>query len=145
MRLFCYDLEEDSAIFDVPIYAPYGGIRVSPDGQEVYFTDPGALPDFDGPPYIFIYDAYEGTLLDEISLADLDTSHAAPRPLFAYDIRFHPAKPKTYVLCGSNKGMGPILVIDTNEREITKWFFPKLDHRPRSIDIGPKRYLRRSQ
>jgi len=136
-HLFCYDLFGDSAIFEHPIFSPFGGVRLSPDGREVYFTDPGTLWD-DGPSKIFIYDASHGALLDEISLLDLDTSLGGPLPLHAYETRFHPEEPKAYVVTGGQKGFGPILVIDTQERQIIKWIMPFFDHQPQWIEIAPK-------
>jgi len=137
-RLFCYDLLADSTIFEYAIFGPFGHARVSPDGKEFYFTDPG-VPGIDYTPgKIFIFDADNGSLLDEISLQDLDTTGYRPKPLYAYDICFHPILPKVYVTCGDNmRGMSTILVIDTQKREIIKWIFPNDDHFTRFVEIGP--------
>jgi WD40 repeat protein len=139
-RLFCYDLLADSTIFEYPIFGPFGRARVSPDGKEFYFTDPG-VPGIDYTPgKIFIFDADNGSLLDEISLQDLDTTRPVPQPLYAYDICFHPSLPKVYVTCGDDmRGMSTILVIDTQKREIVKWIFPAGDHFTRFVEIGPVR------
>jgi len=140
--IFCHDFDADSAIFEQPIYSPYGFVQVSPDGREVYLTDPGFPPsEAPTPGKIFIYDAGNGALLDEISLLDLDTTGYRPRPLFAYGIKFHPEKPKAYVACGNpmKDAPGTILVIDTDKREIIKYIFPELDQIVEWIDIGPRR------
>jgi len=138
-HLFCYDLFGDSVIFDRTVYSPFGAVRVTPNGNEVYFTDPGLPNQFYTPGKIFIYNADDGSLLDEISLLDLDTTGVYPSPLYAYQIRFHPEKPKAYITCGYMlKGPGPLLVVDTDKREIIKWIFPLMDHLPEWIDIGPK-------
>jgi len=139
VSMFCYDLWGDSAVFENSIAHPCGAVRVSPDGREVYLTDPGFALGGYTPGKIFVYDADNGRLLDEISLQGLDTITAPlPRHLFGAEIRFHPKKPKVYVSCGGHNHLGPILVIDTETRKIVKWLFPNFDHSPQFMDIAPK-------
>jgi hypothetical protein len=61
-------------------------------------------------------------------------------PLHAYSVRFHPEKSKAYVGCGDmfKGGIGPIVVIDTENRQIEKLIFPDLHHTAQFIDLGPK-------
>jgi len=139
-KFFCYDLPGDSVAFEVSRYPGTGYVQVSPDGREVWVTDPGVPSIFiPTPGMIFIYDAHNGSLLHEISLRDLDTvTHNRPEPLYAFEVRFHPTKPKAYVGCGGQFMPGPVLVINTETYEIIKWFLPDFKHIPLSIDIGPK-------
>lgn len=137
--LFCYDLENDNLLFETAIYAPYGGVQVSPDGQEVYLTDPGYPGSWGSTPgKIFIYDANDGTLLDHIPVDDLDTTRGTEKPLYLYQIRFHPEKPKVYIAGGDMfKGPGPLLVVNTEERKIINMIFPALNKIAQFIDIAP--------
>jgi len=128
-----YDLDRRQFLFRQPVYSA-GNCRVTPDGREVWITDPGsnlASPIFPG--LIVIFDAMAGTVLDTIT-----TTGYPPRPtqpLFVLDIRFTPTGEKAYVNC--RKWGTPILVIDTRTRQITKLIFGDSRNMAGWIDVAP--------
>jgi len=138
--LFCYDLDNNTMVFETEIFAPFGGVQVTPNEQEVYLTDPGVAGESsETPGKIFIYDANDGTLLANIPVNDLDTTRGTEKPLYLYQIRFHPGEPKAYIAGGHPfQGPGPLLVVDTQERKIINMIFPALNKIAPYIDIAPK-------
>jgi|GEM_PF-2231515 len=142
MWFFAYDLWADTLVFCKPSGGTYRASALSPDGREVYLVDCGDPMWETNPGRIFVHDAENGQVLHEISLEGLDTvthPQGLPRALYPSNSCFHPEKPKIYIACGG-RGMraGPVLVIDTEKREIIKWLFPNFDHGPQSIAIAPK-------
>ena len=125
-RLICYDLIADTLIFWNSIYRPFGDVRLTPNGREVWYADPGDGTHLGGgPETITIYDSETGAVLDVIS-----TTALRPRPSLTIDpwkIRFHPSGEKAYVLCNPSL-YGPVLVIDVSTRQVTKTFWIQ-DHR----------------
>ena len=132
-----YDLRTRETLFRQSLYGPFGYCRVTPDGREVWVTDPGyPIEDSPGwPQTIFIFDAVAGTLLDTVSIRNISPSSA--EPLAAQDIRFVPDGSKAYVNCGSFfKGNQPILVISTRTRRVDRLIFGGFEDRAVMIDIA---------
>jgi len=134
-----YDLGTRKTLFRQSLYGPYGYCRVTPDGSEVWVTDPGyPIEDFPvWPQTIFIYDAVTGALVDTVSLRGL---HPNPYDaLAAQDIRFLPDGSKAYVNCGSGfKGLQPILVINTHTRYVDRLIYNGFQNTAETIDIAPR-------
>ena len=112
-----YDLDERETIFREPITSRYGSMRLSPDGMEVYISDPGQPFVNSTPGIIFVYDAQSGNYIDGISLYGLDENPALA--LYATPIVFTPTGEKAYVGSGTSQPRipGTISVIDTKERK----------------------------
>jgi WD40 repeat protein len=129
-----YDLGHRQLLFRQQLYSAVGNCRVTPNGREVWITDPGSgfeSPIFPG--LILIFDAATGTVLDTIT-----TVGYPPRPtqpLYVQDIRFTPTGEKAYVNC--IKWGTPILVIDTQTRQITKLIFGGSRNMAGWIDVAP--------
>lgn len=120
-----------------------GHCRVSPDGAEVWYTDPGTPhPAFEqGPGVIVILYALTGTVLDTIQTTGFYADSL--KPLAVQNILFVPGKDakgtKVYVNCGSStRGAQPLLMINYETREIEKALFADLTKLAEFIDIAPK-------
>jgi hypothetical protein len=96
----------------------YGHCRLSPDQRELWVTDPGPPPTIgpSWPGHILILDAMTGVIKDTIHTRGLDQVYPDIR-WRVDDIQFVPGSNKAYVNCLYR---GPILVIDTKSKEITK-------------------------
>ncbi len=133
-----YDIESQTLLWTFETMGSLGGVGVSPDGQEVYMTDPGH-PGFDfDTGTIFILDAITGAYLHGISMYGYQ-----PEPLVALqgsDVLFSPTGEKAYVVTGGVGGRWPgsMVVVDTKKREITKIISPDLQRHPYMMRIGPK-------
>ena len=137
LELYCYDLEERRLIYSTPITSRTGSMKISPDGQEVYVTDPGWPEQYSIPGIVFVYDANTGNYIDGISLYGLDDDPGIA--LFATPIVFTPTGEKAYVGSGRpSKGSGTISVIDTKERKVIKHIWPDKGHYFLYMCIGPK-------
>lgn len=137
LYLACYDLNERETIFREPITSRYGSMRLSPDGAEVYMTDPGQPFINLIPGIIFVYNAQSGNYVDGISLYGLDENPAVA--LFATPIIFTPTGEKAYVGSGrTEKDSGTISVIDTKDKMIIKHIWPNKGHYFLYMCIGPK-------
>jgi hypothetical protein len=151
-ELVCYDIDSRKILFHRPVYAATGYCRVTPDGRELWLTDAGFLGLQGWPPYIFILDALSGVPLDSIDMRgfypDVVPNHQY-RSFEPQDIRFLPTGEKAYVNCSQyvNGHLQPLLVIDTQTREVIKLLFDEITwHGNRydftylveSIDLGPK-------
>jgi DNA-binding beta-propeller fold protein YncE len=134
-----YDLKAHRTLFIQRLYGPFGNCRVTPNGKELWVTDPGLETDEfpSWPQIIFVFDALGGGLLDSVSIRGISPNPA--RPLAAQDIRFVPDGSKAYVNCGSfAKGLQPILVINTRTRHVDRLIFGGFQDLARWIDIAPR-------
>jgi len=132
----CYDLVEREILFTRPIFSKNGIVRVSPDGREVYQTDPGYPSDVWCPGTVFIYDPDDGSYLYGISLFGY---HDVLYPLHADPIAFTPTGDKVYIGSGDIFRLdGTIMSIDTETRQIKKLIWPHLEHFIGELKIGPK-------
>jgi len=115
-----YDLRADSVIAKYEINSP-GELAITPDGEYVYFTDPGGgggCIQIEPPPTgkLGVFDTKTNTLLPSIDLSPLSDSLRAPPPLGPYFIRITPDGKKAYLtIC-----LDRILVIDLVRNEPLK-------------------------
>jgi len=137
LNLICYDLERRETIYATPTSSQTGSLRISPDGQEIYISDPGWFGQTSIPGIIFVHDASSGNYIDGISLYGSGEYPAIP--LYATPIIFTPTGEKAYVGSGRlEKGSGTISVIDTQERKVIKHIWPDKGHYFLYMCIGPK-------
>jgi hypothetical protein len=133
-----FDLNNSTIVSKTKLYAPFGDLRVNPNGEEVYVTDPGYVNSPVYPGNIFVFDARTGALLDLISLYGI-------RPDFpfegmgAWDIEITPDG-KDLIL-----GLGHVLIqpanvarVNISKRKVEKLYFEHFDHQASDIVIGPK-------
>ena len=136
--LGCYEVGSQTLLWSFETMGFHGGVAVSPDGREVYMTDPGQLGfDFDTGT-IFILDAASGAYLHGISMYGYQP--IALVPLAGDDVLFSPTGEKAYVITGGVAGRQPgsMIVVDTKKREIQKIISPDLMRHPQLMRIGPK-------
>jgi len=134
-----YDLRTRQVLFRQQMYGPYGSCQATPDGREVWATDPGyPIEDSPGlPQTIFIFDAYTGILIDTVSTRGI--SPEPYWPIAAREIRIPPDGSKAYVSCGDFfTGPQPILVISTATRHIERLIFGDFETAAWWIDIAPR-------
>ncbi|HDS00501.1 MAG TPA: hypothetical protein ENO22_11435 [candidate division Zixibacteria bacterium] len=133
----CYDLETEEIIFSYPIFSWTGSVRLTPDEEYLYVTEPGDLAYYGNPGTVYILDANDGSYIEGISLFGY-----APNPfhpLYATPIVFTPQGHKAYI--GSGKVVlesGTISVIDTESRDVIENIWPDLGHFISDLKIGPK-------
>lgn len=134
-----YDLESQTLLWSYVTMGQYGGIALSPDGREVYMTDPG-IPGYSGfdPGAFFVLDAQSGALIEAISTYGYRNNPL--RTLATSDVIFSPTGEKAYVASGGigDHPAASVLVVDTETRNITKILSPDLQRIPRNMKIGPK-------
>lgn len=131
-----YDLGEREIMFTRPIFSRNGMVRVSPDGREVYQTDPGYPADIYCPGTVFVYDPDDGTYLCGISLYGY---HDIMYPLHGDPIAFTPTGDKVYIGSGRIFQLdGTIMSIDTKTKQVKKLIWPHLEHFIGMLRIGPK-------
>ena len=108
--------------------------RVSPDGREVWTTDPGDLSGYN-PTHkgsVRVYDAASGVLKDSVSLAW--THGGAGRTLSPGSIRFLPNTDKVYI-CSVG---GPIMVVNGHTKMLEGLIFPEFNQHAEEIDLSPQ-------
>jgi hypothetical protein len=119
--ILCYNLQTETVEFRVS--GPYSGLdylQITPDGQQLYITQPGGF----GIPPIYrkmrVLDADNGTLIAEISLDTLKPPGNF-LPAFPKQIRFVPGTMKGYLAEGEkSQGLpGRVAVIDREQLRIT--------------------------
>jgi hypothetical protein len=137
INITCYDLQEREIIFQTPFSTTTGSLKLSPDGREMYVTNPGYPMQDEIPGIIFVFDTETGNYIDGISLYGQVEYPTAP--LYATPIVFTPTGGKAYVGSGRHgQGTGTVSVIDTRERKIIKNIWPDMGHFIQSLCIGPK-------
>jgi DNA-binding beta-propeller fold protein YncE len=120
------------------MYGDFGDVAVSPDGKEVYVTDPGGVfQEWPTPGTIFIFDADNGQYIDGISLFGYGTTPGMPVP--GDEVVFSPSGERAFVAVGrADKAPGTILTVDTKERRVIHVAWSDLGHIPEILAIGPK-------
>lgn len=116
--VFAYSLREQRIVYRANLYSAFGRCKLSPNQRELWVTDPGPPPLFGDawPGHILVLNATTGAVLDTIHARGLDDEFPDIR-WRVDDIQFVPERTKAYVNCMFR---GPILVINTKTREITK-------------------------
>jgi len=134
--LVCHDVRQDVLIWQKPVFAVVGNPRVTPDGSEVWYPEPGGgtQGQRDRTETITIFDSETGTVLTVMDLKEYRVpGHGPVRPRV---IRFLPSGDKAYVLCGFNSP-GPLLVVDVRTRSVTQSFWQDTPRWPYFMDLGP--------
>jgi len=131
--LACYDLISHTLLFFQRTNYSFRHCRVSPDGQEVWTTDPGDLHGFspDHLGSIYVYDAFTGMLKDSVSVYYPGFN----RTLMPWNIRFLPNSEKVYINC---VGLQPILAINTRTKKVERLIFPDFNRWALEIDLAPQ-------
>jgi len=136
----CYDLPSSSLMYTYrQLFTDFGDVKVSPDGRDVYVTDPGgSLMPYPAPGTVYVFDADNGSYITGISLYGLGTYPGNPLP--AFWMVFAPTGGYVYVSAGDpTKAHGTVLTIDTDERRVINLTWPELWHIPMKVVVGPKR------
>jgi DNA-binding beta-propeller fold protein YncE len=135
-----FDLNNLTLLWYYPLVTPVGGIAVSPDGKEVWVTDPGP-PGYEWDSgTIFILDAATGSYLQGISLfgylPDSNPYYCLP----GAGIVFAPTGDRAYVQARHTftNPYGTVVVVDTKKRAIVKLLKPDMHSVPGSLCICPK-------
>lgn len=124
-----------NTLFETPITAATGVCRLSPDGKELWVTDPGYTPIFGEPIWpgqVLVLSAATGAVIDTIPTLGLDDDPNIR--WWVDDVQFVPGLNKAYVNC---KGR-PILVIDTKTKEVTRMIFGDSGRSAFSIAVVPR-------
>ena len=135
-----FDLNSRTLLWYYPLVTSTGGIAVSPDGSEVWVTDPGP-PGYEwNSGTIFILDAATGKYLQGISLfgylPDSNPYYCLP----GRRIVFAPTGDRAYVQARHTftNPYGTVVVVDTKKRAIVKLLRPDMHSEPGSLCICPK-------
>jgi hypothetical protein len=135
-----FDLNSLTLLWYYPLVTPVGGIAVSPDGKEVWVTDPGP-PGYEwNSGTIFILDAANGRYLQGISLfgylPDSNPYYCLP----GRRIVFAPTGDRAYVQAGRTftNPYGTVVVVDTKKKAIVKLLRADMHSQPGSLCICPK-------
>ncbi len=133
-----YDLEGERIVARQPLYAPFGDLRVHPDGREVWVTDPGTPNSLINPGVIYVFDSENGSLLYTVSL----TGYIPGEPLStldAWSLEFTPDGRNVIVAIGNLKGQSATLLrISTTSHKVEHIYFPSFNRLPFRIAIGRK-------
>jgi hypothetical protein len=136
-----FDLGTRALLWHYPLVGASGGIDVSPDGKEVWLTDPGA-PGYDWDSgTIFILDAATGRFLQGISMYGYQPDNNPHFCLPGRQVLFSPTGEKVYVCTDitMTNPYGTVVVVDAKKRTITKLLRPDMHSEPMSLCLGPKR------
>ncbi len=133
-----YDLRTRQIVATHPINAPFGRIAVSPNGKEVWVTDPFSA----GMPFvsegIWVFDGRTGQYLRTVSLRGYLPSDST-EPLIARAIEFAPDGKNVIVGTGDYiTQRGTVLRISTITNKVEKIYFPDFDLNPSDVSIGKK-------
>lgn len=135
-----FSLETHQILFSMPLVATHGRCRVSPDGSELWVTDPGHYALFGArvrPGHILVLNATSGAVLDTIPTRGLDPDTSLM--WWVDDIQFVPGQSKAYVnTLKWNIKETPILVIDTETRMVEKLLFGDFSRSASSIAVVPE-------
>ena len=135
-----YNLNSRTLLWYYPLVTPIGGIAVSPDGSEVWVTDPGPTGYEWNSGTIFILDAATGRYLQGISmygyLPDANPYYCLP----GREIVFAPTGDRAYVQARQTftNPYGTVVVVDTKKRAIVKLLRPDMHSEPGRLCICPK-------
>jgi hypothetical protein len=135
-----YNLKTRTLLWYYPLVAPQGGIAVSPDGKEVWVTDPGPTGFDWNSGTIFILDAATGRYLQGLSLfgylPDSNPAYCLP----GREIVFAPTGDRAYVQARQTftNPYGTVVVVDTKKRAIVKLLKPDMNCEPGELLICPK-------
>jgi hypothetical protein len=136
-----FDLRTRTLLWHYPLVGASGGIDVSPDGKEVWLTDPGA-PGYDWDSgTIFVLDAVSGRFIQGISMYGYQPDNNPYFCLPGRQVLFSPTGEKVYVCTDitMTNPYGTVVVVDANKRTITKLLRPDMHSEPMSLCLGPKR------
>jgi DNA-binding beta-propeller fold protein YncE len=136
--LMGYDLNTLAVLWTFPTLSEVGSVAVSPDGSEVWMTDPGQPGYIFDSGTIYIFDAASGAYLQGISLFGYGSNPLSP--LAGSGIIFSPTGEKAYVATGyaADRPTGSVLVVDTKLKKIIKVLTPDYMRSPMRLCIGPK-------
>ena len=135
-----FDLNTRTLLWYYPLVTPIGGIAVSPDGSEVWVTDPGPTGYEWNSGTIFILDAATGRYLQGISmfgyLPDSNPYYCLP----GRGIVFAPTGDRAYVQARQTftNPYGTVVVVDTKKKAIVKLLRPNMRSEPGKLCICPK-------
>ncbi len=133
-----YDLELRQIVATHPINGPVGRIAVSPDGKEVWVTDPWTIRTSWVSNGIWVFDGRTGRFKRTISLVGYLPSDPM-EPLIARAIAFAPDGKNVIVGTGDYLTQGgTILRISTLTNSVEKIYFPDFQRYPYDIAVGKK-------
>lgn len=136
----CLEVASGTLSFQSDVTAATGKCKLSPDGKELWVSDPGYPPIFHDPIWpgqLLVLDARTGTVLDTIPTLGLDANPSTRWEVD--DIQFVPGMNKAYVNCRPYYGQSrPILVIDTKTKEVTGMIFGDSGRSAFSIAVVPR-------
>lgn len=135
-----FDLSSRTLLWYYPLVTPIGGIAVSPDGKEVWVTDPGPTGYDWNSGTIFILDAATGRYLQGISLFGYLPDSNPYYPLPGRGIVFAPTGDRAYLQARQTftNPYGTVVVVDTKKRAIIKLLKPDMHSAPGRLLICPK-------
>ncbi len=133
-----YNLETRQIVATHPINGPVGRIAVSPDGKEVWVTDPWSIRTSWVSNGIWVFDGRTGRFKRTISLVGYLPSNPM-EPLIARAIEFAPDGKNVIVGTGDYLTQGgTILRISTLTNTVEKIYFPDFQRYPYDIAVGKK-------
>ena len=139
-EILCYDLQREEVVFRGPARSGFEWVRVTPDGGEVWVSEPGDPWDDFGPRYhkIAVLDADNGSLKAEIPTDTLALRPEFPWTAVPQQIRFVPGSSKAYLATYDEQGgVEPRLaVLDTKGHRIEKILSNKFGDL-RSLVVAP--------
>jgi DNA-binding beta-propeller fold protein YncE len=135
-----FDLNSRTLLWYYPLVTPIGGIAVSPDGKEVWVTDPGPTGYEWNSGTIYILDAATGRYLQGISLFGYLPDSNPYYPLPSRGIVFAPTGDRAYVQARQTftNPYGTVVVVDTRKKAIVKLLRPDMHSEPGNLLICPK-------
>lgn len=139
--LASYSIQSGTVTIINKLWTWYGWAKVSPDGKELYVTDPGPIQSAGDAGTIYIFDAASKSYLGGISLWGYRPFEESGLPLAGGQIVFTPTGERAFVLTGRTDGYklgGSVLTIDTKTRQIVHLTWPECDHYPDFAAICPK-------
>lgn len=136
--VIAWDIKSRQVLWIHPAMYWTGGVTLSPDGKELWMTDPGEPGGNFDTGTIFVLDAATGSYLQGISLYGYDWNPNVC--LSASDIVFSPTGEKAYVAANSisHGRSGTVLVVDAKAKKIMKLLSPDIQSGPYNLRIGPK-------
>jgi len=135
----CLEIQTRRVVFQQPVSVIGGDCEESPDGHELWITQSigGGIS---GPPslgQVLILAAQTGAPLDTIPTVGLNPDRPESEPLALNTIEFLPDGLKAYINSAWPLWPGPIVVIDTQTREVVKILYGEYRRFPISISLAP--------